>query len=77
MVDETYAGECIAAAVFCARGLGILDARRALQKTSGNIEQQLVERAVLFLFTFEGRHSVDHAMPPVSLVVSICTGYRG
>lgn len=69
MVDETCAGECIAAAVFCARGLSILEGRRAPQKTSGNTEQQLLGKAVLFLFTFEGDHSVDHGMPPVSEVV--------
>lgn len=67
MIDEAYTGECITAAVFCARGLGILDSRRAQQKTGGNTEQDLVERAVLFLFSFEGGHSVEHGMPPVSL----------
>lgn len=65
----TYTGECIAAAVFCARGLGILDSRRAQQKSGGYAEQDLIERAVLFLFSFEGGHSVDHGMPPVSLKV--------
>lgn len=73
MVDETYAGECTAAAVFCARTLGILDSRRAQQKTSST-EQDLVERAVLFLFTFEGGHSVDHGMPPVSFRALIDSG---
>lgn len=65
MVDETCAGELIAAAVFCARGLGVLDSRRTRLKATGKAEQQLVERAVLFLFSFEGGHSVDHGMPPV------------
>ncbi|KAG6355835.1 hypothetical protein INS49_015215 [Diaporthe citri] len=65
MLDETNAGELIAAAVFCARGLGVLDGRRTHLKASGNTEQQLVERAVLFLFSLEGGHSVDHGMPPM------------
>lgn len=65
MVDETCAGELIATAVFCVRGLGVLDGRRAQLKASGNNEQQLLERAVLFLFSLEGGHSVDHGMPPV------------
>lgn len=65
MIDDTSAGELIASAVFCARGLGVLDGRRTQLKTSGNAEQQLVEQAVLFLFSLEGGHSVDHGMPPV------------
>ena len=77
MVDETCAGELIAAAVFCARGLGILDGRRAQLKTNGNTEQQLVEKAVLFLFSFEGGHSVDHGMPPVSPVVPVYLDDKG
>lgn len=67
MVDETCAGELIAAAVFCARGLGVLDSRRTQLRAS--TEQKLMEQAVLFLFSLEGGHSVDHGMPPVSSVV--------
>lgn len=65
MIDDTCAGELIASAVFCARGLGVLDGRRTQLKASGSTEQQLVERAVLFLFSLEGGHSVEHGMPPV------------
>lgn len=69
MVDESCAGEFIAAAVFCARSLGVLDGRRTQLKASGNAEQQLTERAVLFLFSLEGGHSLDHGLPPVSQIV--------